>query len=53
MLTDIHDAPAEGNLSTTNRKAKSRKLWQIIPVTSAMWIRETEWPTATPFAVKQ
>ena len=48
MLMNIHDASAESNFCNGGRKAISLKLWWIITVTWAMWIRETEWQTVTP-----
>ena len=50
MLTNIHNAPAEGNFCNEGGKAISRKLWRIITITWGMWIRVTEWPTVNPSA---
>jgi len=43
MLTNIHNAPAEGNFCNEGEKAISHKLWWIITVIWAAWIRVREW----------
>jgi hypothetical protein len=50
MLSNIHNAPAEGNFCNERGKALKHKLWWIITIIWALWIRVTEWPTVTPSA---
>ena len=49
-LTNIHNAPAEGNFCNEKAKPQNHKLWWIITIIWAIWIRVTEWPTVTPSA---
>jgi len=48
MLTNIHNAPAEGNFCDEGGKATKPQI--VMDYKHRMWIRVTEWSTVTPSA---